>query len=177
MKRLTGILFVALIIAVTFMFTACTSAIQKENAEKQAAIVGAWIVADGSDVGQNDSGETYVNVYEFTADGRQNYHQVKSSGTTTYPMPKYEIYDGKLKVNTKSGTQLAEISFDGDLMTMGSSTAKRVYRKLTDEELKTYNIKLGIDPDQMYEDANKPASDTSAMEESSSETASESISE
>ena len=70
MKRLTGILSLALIIAVTFMFTARTSAMEKENAEKQAAIVGAWIVADGSDVGQSDGGETYVNVMNLlpTAD-------------------------------------------------------------------------------------------------------------
>jgi len=177
MKKISAILSVMLVITAAFMFTACTSAMEKENAEKQAAIVGAWIVADGSDVGQSDDGETYVNVYEFTSDGRQNYHQVKNSGTTTYPMGKYEIYDGKLKVKTKSGSQLAEISFENDFMTMSSSSAKRVYRKLTDEELKTYNIKLGIDPDKMYEEDNKSSSDTFSSEESGSETVSESTSE
>lgn len=173
MRKIQSVLCAVLILSVMFMFSSCSSEMDKENAEKQAAIVGAWIVADGSDVGQSENGQTYVNVFEFTADGRQNYHQVFNDSTITYPMGEYEIYDGNLKSSTTSGAQLAKISFENNFMTMGSTTAQRVYRKLTDEELSTYKITLGSDPDA---DAEELEEDTEQASETS-ETASESVSE
>ena len=83
---------------------------------------------------------------------------------------------GSLRLKQKWFSTCRNI-FENDFMTMSSSSAKRVYRKLTDEELKTYNIKLGIDPDKMYEEDNKSSSDTFSSEESGSETVSESTSE
>ena len=182
MKKLTKVLSVILVLSLTFILTSCTSKMDKINAEKQAAIVGAWILADGSDVGQDENGETYVNVYEFTADGRQNYHQVANSQTTTYPQTKYEIYDGKLKVFTETGAKMAAITFKDDLMTMGTGSEQNLYRKLTEDELKTYNIKLGTDPAKTIDEAEQTNSDSSVSEtgagsETVSETVSESVSE
>lgn len=145
---------------IVLLLTSCSSAKNRENAEKQQKIIGVWIDDETTGVMQDDEGNNYVGLFEFTEDGRQVFHQVYSDATYSYPMDKYEIYDGNLKVFTKSGPQLAKISFEDIYMNLGSDTGFVKYRKLTDKEIETYNIVIN----QQFTEAQESEAETSASD-------------
>ncbi len=151
---------VIICIIAVLLLTSCSSAKTRDNAEKQQKIVGVWIDDETTGVMQDDDGNKYVGLFEFTEDGRQIFHQVYSDATYSYPMDKYEIYDGNLKVSTKSGPQLAKISFEDIYMNLGSDTGFVKYRKLTDKEIETYNIVTN----QQFTEAQESEAETSASD-------------
>lgn len=170
------------LLLMTLMLTFAACGQDKVDYEKlKTDIVGIWCDINGPEYLEDDNGEPYYQVYEFTAGGKLAYHIVTPYVASYYDY-EYTLRDNFLDIDGS----MCKVSVDeNDILTMTNDNGDTKYRRMTMEEVCNFGIVYIDDDNYMaqidYTDAftkNWPgaaASDDTEAETETTEETSESI--
>jgi len=169
-----------LLMALMLTFAACGQ--DKVDYEKlKTDIVGIWCDINGPEYLEDDNGNPYYQIYEFTSGGKLAYHIITPS-IASYQDIKYTLRDNFLDIDGS----MCKVSIDeNDILTMTNDNGDTKYRRMTMEEVCNFGVIYLDDDNYMaqidYTDAftkNWPgaaASDDTEAETETTEETSESI--
>lgn len=124
-----------LLMTMMFAFAACGQ--DKVDYDKlKTDIVGIWCDINGPEYLQDDNGDPYYQIYEFTSDGKLAYHIITPS-IASYHDFNYTLRDNFLDID---GSMCKVAVDDNDILTMSNDNGDTKYRRMTMEEVCNFGV-------------------------------------
>lgn len=135
MKTLKKGILSLLLMTLMLTFAACGQ--DKVDYDKlKTDIVGIWCDINGPEYLEDDNGNPYYQIYEFTSNGKLAYHIITPT-IASYHDFKYTLRDNFLDID---GSMCKVSVDDNDILTMTNDNGDTKYRRMTMEEVCNFGV-------------------------------------